>query len=165
MKEIQIVYAEEKYFSSFHAALDEVANERINIDLLTAPSLQDVETFQKRLIIKNCPVFYAIDREKVVGWCDVSRSDQSRFAHRGHLGLGVLREYRNQKLGRKLMSKALDHAKSIGIEKLELSVFASNVNAIRLYEKMGFQYEGLIKNHRKLDGIVFDTYLMALVLS
>ena len=42
---------------------------------------------------------------------------------------------------------------------------ASNVNANRLYEKLGFKHEGLKRRARHLDGAWDDNVLMALLVS
>jgi RimJ/RimL family protein N-acetyltransferase len=46
---------------------------------------------------------------------------------------------------------------------VELSVFASNLTAIRLYEKFKFEVEGRKKKARKLDGSYDDIIVMALI--
>ena len=40
----------------------------------------------------------------------------------------------------------------IGIRRVYLSVYSSNVPAIKLYEKSGFKYEGEFRNHFLIDG-------------
>jgi len=47
--------------------------------------------------------------------------------------------------------------------RIELEVFASNVAAIRLYEKLGFRREGLKRRFRILDGFYGDNIMMALL--
>ena len=46
---VQIVYAAEKYFSSFHETLSKVAQERIYIEMIEAPPLDSVVEFQSIL--------------------------------------------------------------------------------------------------------------------
>jgi len=86
--EIEIVYPSEKYFRSFHEALSSVARERIYIEMIEAPPLEKVSSFQSDLISKNAPVYFAINNERVVGWCDVCPMNNSRQNHRGGLGMG-----------------------------------------------------------------------------
>jgi putative acetyltransferase len=57
-------------------------------------------------------------------------------------------------------SAALEHSKKFGLEKVELQVYTSNLPAIALYKKQGFEQEGIIKNFRKLDGQYFDCLAM-----
>lgn len=153
---IDIIYAHEKYFNSFYEALNTVAKERIYIEMVKAPSFAQVVNFQSHFITKNGPSYFAIHNQKVVGWCDISQKENPRTIHRGSLGMGLLPEFRGQGLGSQLMEKALSHAQNTGIEKVELQVYTSNLRAIALYKKFGFQEEGLIKHYRKLDGEYFD---------
>lgn len=48
---------------------------------------------------------------------------------------------------------------------MELSVYTSNVAAIALYRKFGFEEEGVQLRYRKLDGEYFDVLNMAKFLS
>ena len=153
---IQIAYASEKYFKSFHEALSTVAKERIYIEMIEAPPIEKVSSFQSALISKNGPVYYAIKNDQVVGWCDVFPQENPRQSHRGGLGMGILPEFRGQGIGSKLLAAVLDHSKSFGLEKVELYVYTSNKSAIALYRKFGFEQEGLIRKYRKLDGQYFD---------
>ena len=126
----EIVYPSERYFKSFHDALSTVAKERIYIEMIEAPSLEKVSSFQSSLISKNGPVYYAINNDRVVGWCDVFPDENPRQNHRGGLGMGLLPEFRGQGLGSKLLSAVLDHAKKFGLEKVELNVYTSNTPAV-----------------------------------
>lgn len=157
---IQIIYPSEKYFASFHEALSKVASERIHLEMTEAPPLEKVSGFQMGLISKNGPVYYALEKERVIGWCDVFPAENPRLAHRGGLGMGLLPEFRGQGIGGKLLQAVLDHSKKFGLEKVELHVYSTNVPAIALYKKFGFEQEGLIKKYRKLDGQYFDCLAM-----
>jgi ribosomal protein S18 acetylase RimI-like enzyme len=77
--------------------------------------------------------------------------------------MGVLPGYRGLGHGRRLAEAAIAAARQAGMERIELEVFASNVTAIRLYEKLGFQHEGVKRRGRKLDGVYDDHVLMALL--
>lgn len=159
---VQIVYANEKYFKSFHEALVSVAKERVYIEMLEPPRLQDVAAFQAGLIQKKGPTFYAVnENDQVVGWADIFPEDNPRQSHRGSLGMGIVSDYRGQGIGTRLLEAVLKQAKEFGLEKVELNVYTSNTNAIGLYKKLGFVEEGLIKKYRKLDGSYFDCMIMA----
>lgn len=161
---VRIVYANEKYFESFHRALAAVAKERIYIEMLEPPRLEDVALYQQGLIQRKGPTFYAINEQnQVVGWADIFPEDNPRQNHRGSLGMGVVSEYRGQGVGTQLLQAALKQAQEFGLEKVELNVYTTNTNAIALYKKLGFKEEGLIKKYRKLDGVYFDCLLMAIM--
>ena len=157
---IKIIYGNEKYFPSFHEALSKVAKERIYIEMIEAPPFEKVASFQRDLISKNGPVYYAIVDDQVVGWCDVYPEENPRQSHRGGLGMALLPAYRGKGIGSMLLEKIIEHAKSFGLEKIELQVYTANVSAIALYKKFGFEQEGLIKKYRKLDGQYFDCLAM-----
>lgn len=158
---VTIVYASERYFESFHRALDAVARERVYIEMVEAPPLESVRRFQAGLIERDGPVYYAVDGDEVVGWCDVFPHENPRHAHRGSLGMGCVPTHRGQGIGGRLLEATLDHARRFGLEKVELHVYTSNTAAIRLYERFGFEREGLLRSYRKLDGVTFDCLAMA----
>lgn len=56
------------------------------------------------------------------------------------------------------------HPAPAGSRGVELGVFANNVRACRLYEKMGFIVEGVRSKRVKVDGRYRDEVLMALQL-
>lgn len=157
----QIIYPSEIYIPSYHVALSTVASERVYIEMIESPPLEKVISFQRGLIARNGPVYYAINNDRVVGWCDVFPIENPRQSHRGGLGMGLIPEFRGQGLGSKLLKAVLDHAKNFGLEKVELNVYTSNSPAVALYRKFGFEQEGLIKKYRKLDGQYFDCLVMA----
>lgn len=158
---IEIVYAQEKYFKSFHQALSIVAQELIYLEMTEAPPFEKIAEVQQDLISKNEPVYYAIqNKEKVVGWCDICPETKPRQSHRGSLGMGLIPDCRGQGIGSRLLAQALDHAKAFGFEKVELHVYSSNTAAVKLYKKFGFEQEGLIKKFRKLNGQYFDYLAM-----
>lgn len=157
---VEIIYPSEKYFKSFHHALDQIAKEQIYIEMIEAKSFEDVASFQAKLISNNWPVYYAINSDVVVGWVDISLSSNPRLSHRGHLGMGLIKDFRGQGIGSQLLSQSLKHAKQIGLEKVELSVYTSNTAAFELYKKFGFSEIGIIKNFRKLNDKYFDAIEM-----
>jgi ribosomal protein S18 acetylase RimI-like enzyme len=158
---IRIVYPNRKLFRSFYGALGAVAAERVHIEMVEPPPFATVAGYQAALIRRKGPVYYAVDRGMVVGWCDVFPEENPRLAHRGRLGMGLLPEYRGRGIGSRLLRAALAHARRYGLEKVELSVYTSNRAAIGLYRKFGFRREGLIRRYRKVDGRVFDALEMA----
>ena len=161
---IQIIYAEASLIPSFHKALSAVAAEKIYIEAVEAPELESVEKFQGKLMSTNAPVYYALADRQVVGWCDISLKDNPRMKHRASLGMGIIDGYRGQGVGTQLLEAALKHAKEIGLEKVELQVYASNSVAIALYRKQGFVDEGCIRDYRRLDGRSFDALMMSRIL-
>jgi len=63
-----------------------------------------------------------------------------------------------------LLDACLKQAREIGLEKLELEVFASNTVARALYRKKGFFEEGVHLKKRKYEGHYDDVVCMGLFL-
>ncbi|WMX15341.1 MULTISPECIES: GNAT family N-acetyltransferase [unclassified Aureispira] len=92
--------------------------------------------------IGKCIFVAEIDRQ-LVGTIDFWNGYRKRIEHTGEFGMGVLAEYRDQGIGACLIQVLLKWASANPvIEKVKLGVFATNLRAIHLYEKMGFEEEG-----------------------
>jgi len=133
------------------------------LTLLEAPPLEASRAFWGGLIEEGSPFEVAVDREKIVGWCDVTPIGRPTLSHVGVLGMGLLPDYRGGGIGRRLMESALRRAPAIGIERVELHVFADNGRARRLYEASGFVVEGTHPRRLKIDGRYRDDIMMAQV--
>ena len=150
---------------AFRQALDSVCRERKYLATMEAPPEDRVRTFVTSNVSSGFPQFVAEEDGKILGWCDAIPGDASSgTAHIGRLGMGVIKDYRGKKLGRRLLEATIEKARRIGLEKIELSVYSSNSSAIALYEKQGFAVEGRKKRGRFVDGVYEDVLLMALVL-
>lgn len=101
---------------------------------------------------------------RLVGWCDFSIGAFEEVRHVATLAMGVRKEFRGAGIGSALMAACIVQARELGIEKLELEVFASNVTARRLYEKFGFFAEGVRQKKRKYQGMYDDLVAMGLFL-
>ena len=162
--DIRIVPTGEEHVEGLQRCIDAVAHERRWIGLLEGPPVVQMRAFVE-LILRGAGVqFVALDAAgEVVGWCDVLRLDQETFRHGWRLGMGLLPAVRGRGVGRRLAETAIAAAKAQGAERIELEVFASNTPAIALYEKLGFEREGVKRRARKLDGEYDDVVLMALL--
>ncbi len=152
------------HVKSLHACLDAVARERRWLGMTEAPPLEAVREYTEKALAANTVRLVALKGLKVVGWCDIHPRDREGFRHCGTLGIGLLPEYRGMGLGRKLMDEAITRASQAGLLRVELEVYASNAPAIALYEKLGFEREGLKKRGRFIDGAYDDVVQMALFL-
>ena len=161
---IRIVAMAEEHIESFRVCLDAVAKERRYLALTQAPPADAVREFIRSAIARRVPQFVALDGTQVIGWCDIFPHERESFAHVGRLGMGLLPQYRGQGTGRRLAEKTIELAKRIGLERIELDVYASNKPAIALYKSLGFALEGVKRKGRKLDGIYDDVLVMGLLL-
>jgi RimJ/RimL family protein N-acetyltransferase len=159
---VQILPIAQEHIESYHQCLDSVARERLYLAILQAPPLDSTRAFVLSNIAGNVPQFVAVVDDEVIGWCDISPLRHVGFQHSGELGMGVHKRYRRLGIGQRLVARTIERAKEKGLERIELEVFASNVPAIKLYEKMGFVTEGIKKKARKIDGDYDDVVEMVL---
>lgn len=163
--DVRIVPTDERYVESFNRALDIVARERRYIGFVEGPPMENTRTFVRHVISGEGVQRLAVTHDdEVVGWCDIVRRGMEGFRHAGRMGMGVLPDYRGAGLGRRLLTETLGAARALGMERVDLEVFASNEAAIALYRKLGFVVEGIKKRARKLDGKYDDDLIMALFL-
>ena len=59
----------------------------------------------------------------------------------------VHKDFRGQKIGSLLLKSLIDLAYSLNLKIMNLEVRKSNVSAIKLYEKFGFEVYGVRKNY------------------
>lgn len=80
----------------------------------------------------------AVDNDRVAGYV----GSQSVMGEADMMNLAVDPEYRRMGVGKKLVEKLIDALSEEAVHSLTLEVRVSNVGAISLYEKMGFQQVG-----------------------
>ncbi|MEP7191056.1 MAG: GNAT family protein, partial [Roseiflexaceae bacterium] len=66
--------------------------------------------------------------------------------------------------GAEALGLALQFAfQELNLHRVQLTVFSYNQRAIALYEKLGFQREGIFREHLERDGTRFDMYLYGIL--
>lgn len=158
---MHIVPIKKEHIEGFRKTLDQVAREGKYLLLLKAPSVKSVKRFVLSNIKNKFTQFVVLEADKVIGWCDICPMEHPTTKHIGILGMGLLPEYRGKGIGADLLKKCLMHAKSRGLEIVQLDVYTSNKGAIHLYKKLGFSIEGIRKRARKHKGKYNDLVLMA----
>ncbi|MEX2211647.1 MAG: GNAT family N-acetyltransferase [Gaiellaceae bacterium] len=110
----------------------------------------------------DAAVFVADDDGAIVGRLSVARDPHQASRHVADLGLMVAASHRGQGIGTALLEQSVSWARDVGVSKIELHVFPWNEPAIRLYEKFGFEREGLRRRHYRRANEHVDAILMAL---
>jgi ribosomal protein S18 acetylase RimI-like enzyme len=164
MQHYQIMSIDEQYIESFREAVGSVAREKKYLSFLDAPSPEMARAFVMENLREDWPHIIAISEDKVIGWCDITSLHRPVFAHSGALGIGVLAPFRGEGIGEALMRAAIEKAKRKGLTRIELTVREHNNPAIALYEKLGFQVEGLHRNAVRIDNKYENHISMALLL-
>ena len=108
----------------------------------------------------DAAVYVAVDGEDVVGRLSLARDPNPASRHVADLGLMVAASHRRRGIGRALLEQAVQWARAADVRKLELHVFPWNEAAIVLYERFGFEREGLRRGHYNRGGEDLDAILM-----
>ncbi|MEM1266726.1 MAG: GNAT family N-acetyltransferase [Pseudomonadota bacterium] len=118
---------------------------------------------EKRASAGQSPELHIVaEREgRVIGFLTLYRN-QHRRGHSAALGMAVDSAFAGQGCGGTLLGAATDHAdRWLLVSRLELTVFADNDRAIRLYERHGFEAEGRHRGFALRDGELVDAIAMA----
>jgi RimJ/RimL family protein N-acetyltransferase len=97
-----------------------------------------------------------LDSDDLIGWAQL---DGISWTHgTSALGIGVgNRSFWDRGYGTEAMELLLNFAfDELNLHRVFLTVFSYNPRAIRLYEKLGFQREGVYREHLQRDGQRFD---------
>jgi putative acetyltransferase len=102
------------------------------------------------------------NEEIIIGMATMQMGANPRLRHTAGCGIMVHVDYQNKGVGTALMKALIDIADNwLMIARIELTVFSDNVAAIHLYEKLGFEREGLKKYAAIRYGKYEDELLMA----
>jgi ribosomal protein S18 acetylase RimI-like enzyme len=101
--------------------------------------------------------------DEIVAIGQIMAKDKKRLAHNSELSISVKKDYWNEGIGTMLMAELLKFAISNEITKnIHLKVNTQNLNAIKLYEKFGFNKVGTIKNSINVNDTFYDELIMEL---
>ena len=125
----------------------------------------DVDAFATRIrgMLRDGTTFFVLDDgRRIVGSLGLHPTHASGVVA---LGMSLHPDVRGQGWGRAMLQAAIDHARGAQMHKIELEVWPHNTRAIGLYERFGFEVEGVRRDHyRRRDGTLRSAQLMALLL-
>jgi len=110
-------------------------------------------------------VFVAEDQDRIVGFVSGSRPPFFRTEHRFHIVIGIAKSHWRNGIGFRLMTQIEKWTRDHGAQRLELTVLAKNKPAIALYERCGFETEGIRRDSIKHGDSFEDELSMAKLLS
>ncbi|MBY0121665.1 GNAT family N-acetyltransferase [Bacillus sp. S/N-304-OC-R1] len=114
---------------------------------------------------QNSIILLATIDDEIISIASITSSQKVRMKHVGTLGIVVSKQFIGQGLGTEMMVRLIQWAASNGItNKISLVTREDNIHAIELYEKLGFEKEGLIKKDNLINGVYYNTYIMGLFL-
>lgn len=87
-------------------------------------------------------------------------------SHSAEIGYWLAKEYWGKGIMSQAARKVADFGfKELGLERITAAVFHFNLGSARVLEKSGFKLEGVLRNHYKKDGRIFDGKLYAKIKS
>ena len=138
---------------------------RENILGITSERVVRSEDFIKGLSENDHQFVAEVDEngaKKIVGCAGMMVSRNPRMRHSAGLGIMVHADYQGKGIGRAMMEKLIDLADNwLMLARVELTVFADNEKAVKLYESLGFVKEGVKKYGAIRAGKYADEYYMA----
>ena len=159
--EFSIRRAEPKDTKDFCALM---GDEAVFPNLLQLP-YPSVNTWQERLSEKpegGRLHLVALSNQKVIASAGVWPNEPIRRRHTCSLGISVASSAHRQGVGTALMSRLTEYVdKWTTFLRTELTVFSDNQAAITLYERFGFEKEGVHRGYGLRDGRFQDVISMA----
>lgn len=122
------------FFSRFRSDANESEVQRYLGEL-------DEAYFSALITARSAVIFVAEEAENIVGFAQLNPEKPSM--HLKLSGLKLERLYidpqqKRKGIGRALMNRCFDHRKQASVDLLWLQVLSSNIEAVRLYEQLGF---------------------------
>jgi len=125
----------------------------------------DIRAWIVGMLANECEILLLAQQDgQILGNIDFHIGDRRRIRHTGEFGMAVAPAHRGRGIGGLLLGRMIEWASSVSqIEWIELRVISTNVPAIGLYRKFGFNVEGRRPRHIKYaDGSYVDDVLMGL---
>jgi putative acetyltransferase len=131
-----------------------------------APTTEAFESSEIEEAEANGRAFFLIGeaRNEIVAILGLWAGKGEHDRHSARFGLAVRKEWRRRGLGRRLIENAISEAKTWPhFCRIELECTLTNESAIRLYESLGFQREGVRRKSTDMGRGPQDMLLMSLV--
>jgi putative acetyltransferase len=98
---------------------------------------------------------------ELVGWGGI-HVGAARRRHVGELGIGIAAAHQGKGFGSALLAALLELADDwLGLRRVELHAMTRNARARGLYERHGFEVEGLLRGFVISAGLLEDAWIMA----
>lgn len=123
-----------------------------------------IENVINQSINGNSLLLFAEEDGEIVGYLSAQRGRYNRLKHCAYIVVGIRRAFQGKGVGTKFFAELDAWAKENQLKRLELTVMCPNKAARHLYEKSGFEIEGIKKCSMLVDGEYVDEYYMAKLL-
>lgn len=115
------------------------------------------DAFVYEILVNEKARYYVYTSEKqVIGYVGYWALDDELHI----TNLAVTPMFRKRGIGQRLIEYVLEVGKKNMVKKITLEVRVSNINAIRLYEKLGFKKGDLLKDYYKIEDGIAMIYII-----
>lgn len=112
---------------------------------------------------QNSLCVVAEDGGTLVGFLNAMGGSVNRQRHSTRVALGVLRAHWGRGVASALLEEALTWSKRAGLVRVELTVHTTNLRAMDVYLRVGFQVEGVLRSSLLVAGRCVDEYVMSVI--
>lgn len=107
------------------------------------------------------PMLVAVKDNQVVGWGGFTDL-YSREAYNisSEVSIYIDEQAKGQGMGKALLLKLLALAPSLGIQQVVAKIFAHNQPSLQLFDKMGFESWGVLRQVCDMDGFIADVAIL-----
>ncbi|MBM6617395.1 GNAT family N-acetyltransferase [Bacillus suaedaesalsae] len=143
----------------------QIDGETEKLDREPGEAFIDREGFEQLIIIDSeneRNIFLVVEiGDKLVAFSRCEGNPLKRFSHKVEFGVGVLKEFWGYGIGKNLLKESIKWADENNLSKMTLQVLETNDKAVKLYESLGFEVEGVLKRDKILsDGNYYNTIVM-----
>jgi RimJ/RimL family protein N-acetyltransferase len=113
----------------------------------------------------NQTIFVVEEQGMLFGYLAAMGGSYARNKHEAYIVVGILEAFTSRGLGTALFERLESWAREHAIHRLELTVMVHNTRGVGLYQKMGFEIEGIKRDSLFVDGKFVDEYHMGKILN
>ena len=140
--------------------------ERLDTVRRRAATTEEFERSEIEAAAKHGRAFILVaeSQNAIVGTLGLWAGNENHERHAARFGVSVRKEFRRRGIGRRLIETAISETKNWpGFCRIELECTLNNAGAIRLYESLGFEREGIRRKGTDMGRGPQDMLLMSLV--
>ena len=110
------------------------------------------------------PILAAEENNIIVGWASLSRwSGRCAYADTAEISIYIKDDFRGKGIGTILLQKIIEKGRKEGLHTVLARIAEGSEASIRLHEKAGFEYIGVMKEVGKKFGKLLDVHMMQLI--
>ncbi len=125
---------------------------------------QEMDFLNAYLTQENSTLLVAERDGVIVGNIGFMGEKLAEEAHTGTFGISVAKDARGSGIGTALIGALMAWAPLHGITRIQLLAWTNNPGSIRLYERLGFEREGVLRRAVITEGATIDVLLLAKLL-